>query len=124
MDRDLAFVVEWGGGVLAHIMAAAAADEASARAAATLAVLASLEAGLGLGTLAAPRPSPRFGSAAPAAGDPHFQKRFLATLRAVLESITGLGQPGISSNPSTSLKSSSFSMILEPLILASRVLDD
>ena len=32
--------------------------------------------------------------------------------------------PGISSNPSTSLKSNSFSMILEPLILASRVLDD
>ena len=32
--------------------------------------------------------------------------------------------PGISSNPSTSLKSNSFAMILEPLILASRVLDD
>ena len=43
---------------------------------------------------------------------------------AVLESITGLGGPGISSNPSTLLKSNSFSMILEPLILASRVLDD
>ena len=42
----------------------------------------------------------------------------------VLESITGLGGPGISSNPSTLLKSNSFSMILEPLILASRVLDD
>ena len=38
---------------------------------------------------------------------------------AVLESITGLGRPGISSNPSTSLKSNSFSMILEPLIFAS-----
>ena len=34
------------------------------------------------------------------------------------------GRPGISSNPSTSLKSNSFSMILEPLILASRVLDN
>ena len=34
------------------------------------------------------------------------------------------GRPGISSNPSTSPKSNSFSMILEPLILASRVLDD
>ena len=34
------------------------------------------------------------------------------------------GQPGISSNLSTSLKSNSFSMILEPLILATRVLDD
>ena len=43
---------------------------------------------------------------------------------AVLESITGLGGPGISSNPSTLLKSNSFFMILEPLILASRVLDD
>ena len=43
---------------------------------------------------------------------------------AVLESTTGLGRPGISSSPSTSLKSNSFSMILEPLVLASRVLDD
>jgi hypothetical protein len=34
------------------------------------------------------------------------------------------GRPGISSNPSTSLKSNSFFMIFEPLILASRVLDD
>ena len=34
------------------------------------------------------------------------------------------GRPGISSEPSTSLKSNSLSMILEPLILASRVLDD
>ena len=33
-------------------------------------------------------------------------------------------RPGISSNPFTSLKSNSFSMILEPLVLASRVLDD
>jgi len=41
------------------------------------------------------------------------------------ESITGKdGRPGISSSPSPSLKSNSFSMILEPLILASRVLDD
>jgi len=38
-----------------------------------------------------------------------------------VESITGLGRPGISSNPSTLPKSNSrsFSMILEPLILAS-----
>ena len=42
--------------------------------------------------------------------------------RPVLESIDG--RPGISSNPSPSLKSNSFSMILEPLILASRVLGD
>jgi len=34
------------------------------------------------------------------------------------------GRPGVSSNPSTSPKSNSFSMILKPLILASRVLDD
>ena len=34
------------------------------------------------------------------------------------------GRPGISSNPSILLKSNSFPMILEPLILASRVLDD
>ena len=34
------------------------------------------------------------------------------------------GRPAISSNPSTSLRSNSFSMIVEPLILASRVLDD
>jgi len=34
------------------------------------------------------------------------------------------GRPGISSNPSPSPKSNSFSMILEPLILASRVIDD
>ena len=34
------------------------------------------------------------------------------------------GRPGISSNSSVSPKSNSFSMILEPLILASRVLDD
>jgi hypothetical protein len=34
------------------------------------------------------------------------------------------GRPGISSNPSTSPQSNSFSMILEPLILASQVLDD
>ena len=44
--------------------------------------------------------------------------------RAVLESITGRRPPGISSNPTTSPKSNSFSVILEPLILASRVLDD
>ena len=43
---------------------------------------------------------------------------------AVWKTTAGLGGPGISSNPSTSLKSNSFSMILEPLILASRVLDD
>ena len=48
----------------------------------------------------------------------------LGGLLAVLESITDLGGPGISSNPSTLLKSNSFSMIIEPLILASRVLDD
>ena len=34
------------------------------------------------------------------------------------------GRPGISPNPSTSPKSNSFPMILEPLSLASRVLDD
>ena len=45
-------------------------------------------------------------------------------LGAVLESIMGKdARPGISSNSSVSLKSNSFSMILEPLILASRVLD-
>ena len=40
-------------------------------------------------------------------------------LGAVLESTTGLGRPGISSSPSALLKSNSFSIILEPLVLAS-----
>ena len=44
------------------------------------------------------------------------------SLAAALNSV-GIN-PGISSTPSTSLKSNSFSMILEALILASRVLDD
>ena len=48
-----------------------------------------------------------------------------ATMSAsVSESNAGPGRPGISSNPSTSLISNSFSMILEPLILTFRVLDN
>jgi len=80
MDRELAYVVEWGARVVDEIMASCDDDDA-AGAATAFAVIGALEGTLELDRPAAPRPSPRFARAPPTSGQAGFYTAFLEMVR-------------------------------------------
>ena len=80
MDRELAYIVEWGARVVAEIMTSCD-DEDAAGAATAFAVIGTLEDILVLDRPAAPRPSPRFARAPPTSGQDGFYAAFLEMVR-------------------------------------------